>query len=241
MYSDLAEWFHLLTHPSEYAGEAEVYRRALEAATGGTARTLLELGSGGGNTASHLKSTLACTLVDLSPRMLALSETINPECEHVPGDMRSIRLGRTFDAVLVHDAVMHVTTEEDLRATIATAAAHVRPGGALLLVPDAVRETFVPGVDHGGHDGPDGRALRYLEWTYDPDSADTTFAVDYAIVLHEPGRAPRVELDRHTLGLFPRATWLELVRATGFELLDLAVEDPFHDEHELLLARRAAA
>jgi threonine dehydrogenase-like Zn-dependent dehydrogenase len=41
--------------------------------------------------------------------MLALSRRLNPACEHVPGDMRSIRLGRVFDCVLVHEIVGRVT------------------------------------------------------------------------------------------------------------------------------------
>ena len=67
--------------------------------------------------------------------------------------MRTVRLGRTFDCVFVHDAVCYMTTEHDLRAAIATAAAHCRPGGVVLMAPDYVRETFRPGTDHGGHDG----------------------------------------------------------------------------------------
>jgi SAM-dependent methyltransferase len=241
MYGELAPWFHLLTQPSDYAGEADVYARAIDAATDGTARRLLELGSGGGNTASHLTSRFACTLTDLSPEMLGVSEELNPECEHVVGDMRTLRLRGRFDAVLVHDAVMYLTTEEDLRAAISTAAEHLRPGGVVLLVPDAVRETFAETTHHGGHDGPDGRALRYLEWITDPDPTDTVFTADYAIVLHEPGHPTRVELDRHDLGLFPRATWLALLEAAGLETLGVAVDDPYADEHVLFLARRPAA
>jgi hypothetical protein len=41
--------------------------------------------------------------------MLALSMTVNPECEHIEGDMRTLRLGHTFDAVFLHDAVMSLT------------------------------------------------------------------------------------------------------------------------------------
>ena len=41
--------------------------------------------------------------------MLELSRTLNPDCEHLEGDMRTLRLGRTFDAVLIHDAVMYMT------------------------------------------------------------------------------------------------------------------------------------
>ena len=76
----------------------------------GEATTLLELGSGGGNNASHLKHRFECTLTDLSPEMLALSRTLNPECEHIEGDMRTLRLERTFDAVFVHDAIAYITT-----------------------------------------------------------------------------------------------------------------------------------
>ena len=71
--------------------------------------------------------------------------------------MRSVRLGRTFDAVFVHDAIAYMTTEDDLRAVFATAFEHTRPGGVALFVPDAVTETFEPAADHGGHDGPTAR------------------------------------------------------------------------------------
>jgi SAM-dependent methyltransferase len=241
LYSDLAPWFHLLTHPSDYEEEASFYAAVIEQTADGPARTLLELGSGGGNNASHLKARFACTLTDLSTDMLELSRTINPECEHITGDMRTLRLGRTFDTVFVHDAVMYITTEKDLNAVVETAAVHVRPGGAVLLVPDTVRETFEPGVRHGGHDGDDGRSLRYLEWTYDPDPDDTLFEVDFAVILREQGAPTRVEHDHHTCGLFPRETWLDLLRAVDLEPISVAVEHPFPGEFEIFAARRAEA
>lgn len=240
IYSDLAPWFHLLTHPSSYEDEAAFYARVLEGASEGRARTLLELGSGGGNNASYLKHRFDCTLTDLSEEMLELSRTINPECEHIQGDMRTLRLGRTFDVVFVHDAVAYLTTERDLGAAIETASAHTRPGGVALIVPDTVSETFAPGTDHGGHDGPDGRSLRYLEWTYDPSPDDTTYEVEFAVILREPGRTARVEHDHHTLGLFARRVWLDLLRKAGLEPMSVQVEDPFPGEHEVFVARRSA-
>lgn len=226
IYSDLAPWFHLLTHPSDYEEEASYYTQVIEAATDGRAQTLLELGSGGGNNASHMKARFECVLTDLSEEMLALSRTINPECEHIQGDMRTLRLGRTFDAVFVHDAVMYMATEDDLRSLIETAAAHAAPGGVVLLVPDTLRETFVAGVHSGGHDGPDGRSLRYLEWTYDPDPEDTRFEVDFAVMVREPGNPVRLVQDHHVFGLFGRDVWLRLVAEAG--LTSVAVDDVEH-------------
>lgn len=236
MYSDLAPWFHLLTHPSDYEDEAAFVRRVVDDVAIGDARTLLELGSGGGNNASHLKTRFDCTLTDISPEMLALSRSLNPECEHLEGDMRTLRLGREFDVVFIHDAISYLTTEEDLRAAIETAAAHVRPGGVVILTPDATTEIFKPAADHGGHDGDDGRSLRYLEWTH--PATGSTYDVDYLIIARGPGDELRVVHDRHTLGVFPETTWTRLIAEAGLEVVDTTVENPYELEQAAFVGVR---
>jgi trans-aconitate methyltransferase len=144
LYRDLAPWFHLLTAPKDYTEEAELYGRLLAEKSHGQVVTVLELGSGGGNNASHMKRRFTLTLVDRSPGMLELSRGLNPELEHVEGDMRTVRLDRTFDAVFVHDALAYILTETDLRAVFETAFAHCRPGASAVFVPDYVEETFAP-------------------------------------------------------------------------------------------------
>lgn len=67
LYGELAPWFHLLTAPADYADEATAILGLLRENIQGSLETLLELGSGGGNTASHLKRDLVVTLSDLSP------------------------------------------------------------------------------------------------------------------------------------------------------------------------------
>src|SRR6185436_20585470 len=129
LYNELAEWWPLMSAPADYAEEAALYQRALLEACERPAQTLLELGSGGGNNASHLKARFSMVLVDRSPGMLRVSRALNPDCEHVEGDMRTVRLGREFDCVFVHDAVVYMTTEDDLRRAIETAYLHCKPGG----------------------------------------------------------------------------------------------------------------
>jgi len=107
MYGSLAEWFHLLTSPDEYAAEAAEVLRLLETHTLPPLHDALELGSGDGN---------LVTLTDPSSRMLQLSRSINPAAEHLEGDMRTLRLGRTFDDGIAHDAIVYMTSEADLRS-----------------------------------------------------------------------------------------------------------------------------
>lgn len=215
LYREIADWWPLFSPREDYAEEAEFFQRVFIGACETMPHTLLELGSGGGNTASFLKSRFQMTLVDLSPEMLEVSRGLNPECEHIQGDMRTIRLGRTFDGVFIHDAILYMTTERDLRQAIETAFVHCRPGGAAVFATDFVRETFRPSTDHGGCDGKD-RSLRYLEWMWDPDPEDTTFLADFACLLRDSDGSVRVLQDRHTLGLFPRADWLRLLADVGF-------------------------
>ena len=203
-----------MSAPEDYKEEAAFYQQTLLGAAA-RAKTMLELGSGGGNNASHLKSRFTMTLVEPSAGMLAVSRALNPECDHVQGDMRTVRLGRVFDCVFVHDAVCYMTTEADVRAAMETAFVHCAPGGAALFCPDHVRENFQPATDHGGHDA-GSRGLRYLEWTWDPDPADTTYQVDYAYLLREANGSTRVEHDRHIEGLFARGDWLRLLSEVGF-------------------------
>ncbi len=232
LYTELAPWFHLLTAPEDYELDARHALDVLAEAIGEPPRTILELGSGGGNSASHMKAHATLTLTDLSEQMLELSRTINPEVEHVQGDMRTLRLdGRAFDAVFVHDAISYQLTEHDLRATFETAFAHLRPGGAAIFEPDITREAYADATHQGGHDGADGRGLRYVQWRTDPDPSDSWYVDEFAILLHEADGTSRIAHDVHRLGMFPRATWFELLEDVGF--VDVrAVASPYADEEE---------
>ena len=106
MYGELASWWPLLSAPEDYAEEASHYTAVLKEHCLVAPRTLLELGSGGGNNASHMKSAFGhVTLVDLSPDMLAVSRSLNPECDHHVGDMSNFKVSADGTAnVTISDA-----------------------------------------------------------------------------------------------------------------------------------------
>jgi ubiquinone/menaquinone biosynthesis C-methylase UbiE len=240
IYSDLAEWWPLMSAPDDYAEEAAFYTQVLKSGCAIRPRTLLELGSGGGNNAVHMKRHFEqVTLTDLSDGMLAHSRRLNPDCEHLVGDMRTLRLDRVFDCVFIHDAVTYMASQGDLRQAMATAFVHCAPGGAALFAPDTLKETYQDSTECGGHDH-DSRAMRYLEWTWDPDPEDETCTTDYVYTLREADGSVRVVHDRHIEGVFSRETWLRLLRETGFDATVIMFD---HSELEpgtyhLLLARK---
>ena len=218
LYNELADWWPLMSAPADYAEEAAFYFDAMTKASTAPIETMLELGAGGGNNASHMKHRVKkLVLTDLSDGMLAHSRRLNPECEHHVGDMRTVRLNRQFDAVFVHDAISYLTSEADVARAIETAFVHCRPGGVALFAPDHVRENFKAGTDCGGHDGgtrarcaiSNGRGTRIPMTRPAPLITHTCCANRMA--------PSQVVHDRHIEGMFPRDTWLRLFRQAGFE------------------------
>jgi len=185
------------------------------------AKTLLNLGCGGGKNAWNLKRTCAVTGVDISGAMLDLAAELNPECTFVLADMRTCDLGAAFDAVLIDDSVSYMTSRADLRAVFDTAWRHLRDGGVMVVSPDMTKETFVQNrtwtTEGTGKALPEDMALTFVENYYDPDPDDETCEGTMVYLIREAGRL-RVETDVHVLGLFPVAVWRETLGEIGFEV-----------------------
>ena len=217
LYNELAYLWPAISPPEDYAVEAEDWKKAIRRCLGPGRHRLMELGVGGGHNLSHLTGEFDAAAVDISPRMLELSKRLNPTVEHYLGDMRTFRLlGRTFDAVLVHDAISYMLTEDDLRAAFATARFHLRPAGLLLVAPDLVSDTFRPGMKLTWSTQRDGVEITTEETVRDADPSDTVVESHFTYTINERG-ARRVERDVHRTGLFPIATWLSLMEEAGFK------------------------
>ena len=223
LYYELSYLWPIISPPHEFAGEAANWRHILRDELGpamhNIKHSILELGAGGGHNLSHLAKDFNATAVDISPQMLSLSRRLNPNVQHHLGDMRTVRLGQTFDAVLIHDAIGHMLTAADLRATIATAKEHLRPGGLLLIAPEWVREEFEgPKLFYwfrGGTRRNKEISVTIQEYLHDPDPKDTQIESIYSYMIEMEGSV-RIERDVHFNGLFPVSTWMGLLDEAGY-------------------------
>ncbi len=234
MYYELAHLWTLISAPEEYAAEAAYWRDALRDKLGPGRHHILELGVGGGNNLSHLTGEFDATAIDISKEMLSNSVSLNPGVEHQVGDMRSVRLGRTFDAVIIHDAISYMLTEHDLSQTFATARAHLGEGGVFITAPDWYLETFPATTSVSSTiKRRNGAELCFVELLHDPDPSDMTVESVFLYMFKEAGDV-RVEEDRHTTGLFPLRTWLSLIAEASFSVEQRPY--PVHEDgHEAYL------
>jgi trans-aconitate methyltransferase len=188
---------------------------------------------GGGCLAHLLKRRFRLTVSDISPAMLEVSQKFNPDCPHVCGDFRSMRLGAEFVAVIAEDAISYATTVEELSSVMTTAYEHCLEGGVAVFIPEFTAETFVGDTYAGGANTRDA-GLRYMRWTYLLEPPDPGYESIF-VYLTKQKDAIEVLHERHRFGLFPRETWLSLMREVGFEP-ELA---PFDDGRPDMVQRDA--
>jgi SAM-dependent methyltransferase len=222
LYTDLGWLWPLWGDAAEeYADYCRHVSALIERHARHPAKTLLDIGCGGGKNVFNLKARYRVTGLDLSPAMLAQAQALNPECCFEPGDMRNFRLGRTFDAVLMDDAISHMCTRADFEAAFRSAAAHLQPGGVMVVTPDVTVETFrqnrttVTSVTRQVAAG--ALDVVFVENVHDPDPGDTAYETTIVYLIRENGRQ-RIETDHWVMGLFPLATWHCVLSDCGFEV-----------------------
>jgi len=140
VFGAYSRYYNLLYKDKDYTGEAEYVASLIRQHHPG-AKSLLDLGCGTGRHDLLLAGLgFEVTGVDRSEEMLAVAlsqqSTLNSfpaSLNFVHGDIRTVRLERTFDAVISLFHVMsYQTTNEDLRAAFATAREHLKPGGLFI-------------------------------------------------------------------------------------------------------------
>lgn len=218
LYADLA-WLWPLwgDAATEYAHYCRCVTDLVRRHTRIPAATLLDIGCGGGKNVLNLKREFAVTGLDASSAMLSQARALNPECTFVEGDMRTFRLGRTFDVVFMDDAITHMNCKEDFAAAFRAAHAHLDPGGVLVVTPDVTVETFRQNRTTSTTASRDGLDVVFIENVYDPDPGDEQYEATILYLIRERGRL-RVETDFWTMGLFTLETWRSVIRETGFEV-----------------------
>lgn len=66
--------------------------------------------------------------------------------------------------------------------------------------------------------------FQFLEWRWAPEAKDEVYVTDMADLLRDERGIVEVVHDRHLMGLFSRAVWLDLIAEAGFKPLAVPLE-----------------
>jgi len=240
LYGESAWLWPIISPPSDYIRETELFSSLIMRCGKSPIHTLLHLGSGGGHNDHTFTRHFSVTGIDNSDSMLSLAQSLNPGARYLKDDMRSARLGETFDAVVLLDAVNHMTTVDDLRRCFVTAWEHLAPGGVFLTIAEVTRDSFLQNETACSRHHGDGLIVDFIENNFDTDPDDTEYECTLLFIIHRDGRYEFVS-DRMRCGLFSTETWRGILTETGFmiqPLKDTDTDVPELEKVTLYLCRK---
>ncbi|MFQ5718194.1 MAG: class I SAM-dependent DNA methyltransferase [Acidobacteriota bacterium] len=179
---------------------------------GSPARTLLDVACGTGEHLRFLATRFAVTGADLSPFMLEVARKKLPAVTFHQADMCALDLGCRFDVVTcLFSAVGYLEGAGRLRDAIHRMAAHLEPGGVVLIEPSLLPEQVRPAATSTLETRVDGlRVKRTTSAAREPGMLHVTF--DYVV---GEGAARQQFVEHHPMRLYDRGTYLEAITGAG--------------------------
>lgn len=232
-----AHQYDALYGEKDYSAECDAIESLFRRHGSGPIHTILDLGCGTGTHALLLAERgYAVTGIDRSPAMLGLAraKAMNGAArpgvvapDFLEGDIRTLKLGRTFDAVVMLFAVLgYQTSDADVTATMRTVAAHLRPGGlfvcdvwfgpAVLAIGTSDRHKVIEEPQATLHRTSSGRI----------DEASHTCRVDFKTWRAADGRITDESAEQHTMRFFFRPELDQFFREAKLDVLAVC---PFDD------------
>jgi SAM-dependent methyltransferase len=233
LYHDLSWIWPIVSPPEDYIEETEIFCRIIKEEAKIAVRSLFHMGCGGGRNDFTFKKHFEVTGVDISEKMLELAKELNPESEYLLGDMRTIRLGRTFDCIAVLDSIDYMKNEEELGQLFRTAYEHLKPGGVFLTIVEESRERFKQNRTISSTHSRGKTQVTFIENSFDPNPDDDHFEMTFIYLVRDNSDL-EIHTDSHIWGLFKMDTWRRLLETTGFDVQELKFAHSTFLEDEFL-------
>lgn len=222
-YVKFAKFYDAIYSFKNYEAETRRLHELISAYKRAPGNSLLDVACGTGGHLTFLRNLYAVEGLDLSEEMLTIARQRLPETQFHRADMLDFDLGRKFDVVVcLFSAIGYVKTKQRLKQAIANMSRHLVPGGVLAIEPWLSGETYQPGGLHGMFiNQPE---LKIARLNLGAVRNGVSIIKFHCLV----GTPEGIEYftERHELGLFSEAEYLEAFAAAGLEI--------FYDEKGLM-------
>jgi SAM-dependent methyltransferase len=215
MFSQSQRFYDAIYSWKDYAEEAQRLKRFIAQHKRSAGHALLDVACGTGGHIPYLRDDFAYEGLDLDPEMLALARNRFPDIPFHQGDMVTFSLGRQFDVVCcLFSSIAYTRTAPRLYQAIATMAAHVCPGGVIVIAPFLTPDAWDPGHPYALFvDQPDLKIARM-----NVSRADGTVALlNFHYLVATPEGVEHFT-EHHELGLFTDAEYRAAFAQAGLDV-----------------------
>lgn len=225
-YNELAWTEDFLADQSDYEKEVKKYVRLIKSLAKNKVNTMLHLGCGAGGHDRYFKKYFKVTGVDLSLGMLAKAKTNNPEIEYLEGDMRTIKLNRQFDCVVIPDSIDYMSSLDDLGLALQNAAIHLKKGGIFLVVAKTKEIFRDNNFVYTGKKG--DLEVTLFENNYINLYSDSTYEITMIYLIRKKGKL-KTYMENTLAGLFTEIQWANLFENYGFNMQKKRLDGLYDD------------
>lgn len=215
MFTQSAEFYDVIYSWKDYATEAELVRRYIDANKRTPGTTLLDVACGTGHHAQYLLEFYQVEGLDLDAELLRVARGRCPGVTFHQADMVDFDLGRQFDAVTcLFSAIGYAKTVERLNQTMQTIAHHLLPGGVAIVEPWLMPGQYIPRNVHARFvDLPDLKIAR-INTSKEEDGVSI---LDFHYLVGTPNGVESFT-EHHELGLFDDAQYRAAFAAAALEV-----------------------
>jgi ubiquinone/menaquinone biosynthesis C-methylase UbiE len=214
-FHELARYYDLLNASKDYERESNQLDSLAQKFSVRPPRRWLDVACGTGRHLASLTRRYEVTGLDLSREMLRVARRRLPGVPLHRGDMRTFRLGHSFDVVsCLYSAIGHLDSPREVQAAFANFYRHLDPGGVALVEPWIEPDLFRPGYVHlATYQGPEGLIARMA---FSEKRANRSL-VHYHFLIGHQGKGVRFFDERETGLLLSREELVGLMSRVGFK------------------------
>lgn len=215
MFTKSARFYDALYHFKDYANASGRLQRLIQQCNP-RAKSLLDVACGTGRHIEHLQEYYQVEGLDLNSELLEIARKRCPEVSFHTANMLDFKLGHMFDVVTcLFSSIAYVKTPENLNKAVANMAAHLRPGGTLIIEPWFSPENYWTGTITANF--VDEPTLK-IAWMYTSDPPkDRIATLDIHYLVGTPDGVSGFR-ERHELGLFNHDQYLSAFRKVGLDV-----------------------
>lgn len=214
MFARSTQFYDALYHFKDYAAAVEQLHTLIQETCPG-ATTLLDVGCGTGKHLEYLRAYYRVEGLDLNAKLLEIARKRCPGVLFHQGNMVDFNLDRSFDVVTcLFSSIGYVKTIDNLEQASSTMARHLKPGGMLFVEPWFSPENYWTGrLTANFVDQPELK----IAWMYVSELKGRTSVFDIHYLV---GTSQGIDhfTERHEMGLFTNAEYLEAFRKCGLDV-----------------------
>lgn len=216
IYSDMARYYDLIYGGKDYQKEVQVLCQLISEYKRSEGKQLLDIACGTGNHLKYLSKIFMCEGIDINSELIEIATNKVPNAIFVKTNMLNFNLRKKYDIITcLFSAIGYTKTLRNLKKALNSFYFHLKDGGVVLIEPWFTKDNknFVVNVPFmTSHESDNVKISRISIANIDKNVS----TMDTHYIVGETGKGISHFSEKHTLGLFEKDEFLEIMTTVGF-------------------------